>query len=209
MSIHEPMTLATDLVLGGVAVALALPLLGPSTRGRRPRRMWGWALVLTGVAAWTGGIWHGFGPEMAPVLATVLWKTTVFAIGGASAAMLAGAILASLRPPASTLLLALVAVKLALYVAWMSRHDDFRYVIYDYAPAMALVLCLQIVAAARGNGRGSGFIIAGILLSFLAAAIQRSEATYATHFNANDLYHLVQIGALVLFYFGARRLEDA
>jgi hypothetical protein len=209
MSIHEPMTLATDLVLGGVAVGLALPLLGPSTRGHRSRRLWGWALALTGLAAWTGGIWHGFGPEMAPSLATVLWKTTVFSIGGAAAAMLAGAVLASLRPPASTLMLGVVALKLALYLAWMSRHDDFRYVIYDYAPAMGLALCLQVIAAARGNGRGAGFIVAGILVSFAAAAIQRTEATYSAYFNANDLYHLVQIGALVLLYFGARRLEDA
>src|SRR4029453_13318597 len=62
MSVHEPMTFATDLVLGGGAIALALPLLGPTTRGRRARRWWGWALLLTGVAAWTGGFWHGFGP---------------------------------------------------------------------------------------------------------------------------------------------------
>lgn len=91
----------------------------------------------------------------------------------------------------------------------MSRHDDFRYVIYDYAPAMALVLLLEVVALARGRGRGAGWIILGILLSFAAAGIQRSELTFAANFNANDLYHLVQIGALVVLYFGARRLEDA
>ncbi len=209
MNVHEPMTLATDLLLGAVAFALAMPLVSRRALGRRARRLWGWALALTGLAAWTGGVWHGFGPAMSAALAAALWKVTVFAIGGAAAAMLAGAAIAALRPPARTLLLALVAIKLVLYLAWMSRHDDFRYVIYDYAPAMGLVLCLQIVAAARGRRAGSGLIAAGILLSLVAAAIQRSEATYGVHFNANDLYHLVQIGALVLFFCGARRLEDA
>jgi len=209
MPIHEPMTFATDILLGAVAIGLALPLLGPSTRGHRARRWWGWALALTGLAAWTGGTWHGFGPDLAPAASTVLWKTTLFAIGAATAAMVCGAILAALRPPASTLLLALVAVKLAFYLAWMSRHDDFRYVIYDYLPAMGLVLGLQILTLARGRARAAGLIATGILLSFVAAAIQRSEATYAADFNANDLYHLVQIAALVLLFFGARRLEDA
>lgn len=209
MAVHEPMTLATDLLLGGVAIALALPLLAPSTRGRRARRLWGWALVATGVAAWAGGLWHGFAPEMAPLPAKLLWKLTLFSIGAAAAAMLAGAAFAALRPPARTALLALVAIKLAFYLLWMSRHDDFRYVIYDYVPAMVVVLGLQLVAAARGRAAGSGWIASGILLSFVAAAIQRSEAVYTPWFNANDLYHLVQIAALVLLYRGARRLEDA
>ena len=209
MAVHEPMTLATDLLLGGVAIALALPLLGPATRGRRARRLWGWALAATGLAAWTGGLWHGFGPDLAPLTARLLWKVTLFAIGGAAAAMLAGAAFAALRAPVRTALLALVGVKLALYLAWMGVHDDFRYVIYDYVPAMAVVLGLQIVAAARGRATGAGWIVGGILLSFVAAAIQRSEAVFTPWFNANDLYHLVQIVALVLLYFGARRLEDA
>ena len=209
MAVHEPMTFATDLVLGGVAIGLALPLLTSPTVGHKARRLWGWALVLTGIAAWTGGAWHGFGPEIDASAAAVLWKITVFAIGAAAATMLAGAALATLRPPARTIFLALVALKLVAYLVWMSGHDDFRYVIYDYAPAMALVLALELVALARGRGHGAGFIIAGILLSFAAAAIQRSEATYSADFNANDLYHLIQFGALVLLFWGARRLEDA
>jgi hypothetical protein len=209
MTVHEPMTLATDLALGGVAIGLSLPLLSRRQLERRARRLWGWALGLTGLAAWTGGFWHGFGPEMPAAAATALCKATVLAIGAAAAAMLAGAAIATLRPPWRTALLALVVVKFVLYGVWMSGHDDFRYVIYDYAPAMALVLALELVAAARGRGRGAAFIVAGIATSFLAAAIQRSEATYAAYFNANDLYHLVQIGALVLLFYGARRLEDA
>jgi hypothetical protein len=209
MAVHEPMTFATDLLLGGVAIGLALPLLTSRDLRGRARRLWGWALVLTGIAAWTGGFWHGFGPEIDPGAATVLWKIAIFSIGAAAATMLAGAAIATLRPPLRTALLVGVGVKLALYVAWMSRHDDFRYVIYDYAPAMALVLLLEVVALARGRGRGAGWIILGILLSFAAAGIQRSELVFAANFNANDLYHLVQIGALVVLYFGARRLEDA
>jgi hypothetical protein len=209
MTVHEPMTLATDLLLGAVALGLAMPLLSRRTLGRRARRWWGFALALTGLAAWSGGLWHGCGPDLDATVAAALWKVAVWAIGAAAAAMLAAAAIAALRPPAQNLLLVLVAINLALYVAWMSRHDDFRYVIYEYAPAMGLVLCLQLVAAARGRRAGTLPIAAGILVSFLAAAIQRSEAVYSAHFNANDLYHLVQTGAFVLVFLGARRVEDA
>jgi hypothetical protein len=29
------------------------------------------------------------------------------------------------------------------------------------------------------------------------------------HFNHNDLYHVIQIAAMVLFYIGAKQLRDA
>jgi hypothetical protein len=42
----------------------------------------------------------------------------------------------------------------------------------------------------------------------LAAAVQASGFALHRHFNHNDLYHVVQIAAMVLFYTGARRLRD-
>jgi len=206
MKIHEPATLVTDYLLGGLAAFLGARLLraarGP---GRRGTRLWGWALIATAVAAFAGGTWHGFAPEWSPASGRALWKVTVFAVGAASAAMLAGSALSTLRRPWRGVVLALVVIKLAAYLAWMTFHDEFRYVIYDYAPALLAVLLLHVAALLR-RAPGAGWIVGGIVVSVLAAAIQALGISPHPRFNQNDLYHVVQMGALVLLYRGAREL---
>ncbi len=90
----------------------------------------------------------------------------------------------------------------------MATHDEFRYAIYDYAPALFGVLLLQAYAAYRWRDGSAGWFIAGVLVSFAAAGIQQSGMSLHRNFNHNDLYHCIQMGALTLFYKGGRLLED-
>ncbi len=208
MKIHEPATLVTDYLLGGLAAVLGARLLSDARGpGRRSTRLWAWALLATAVAAFAGGTWHGLAPEWSPGPARLLWKLTTFAVGAASAAMLGGAAFATLRRSWRRVAVALVEIKLAVYLVWMLFHDEFRYVIYDYAPALLAVLLLH-GEALRRREPGAGWIGGGVLVSFLAAAIQALGLAPHARFNANDLYHVVQMGALALFYRGARDLRD-
>jgi hypothetical protein len=208
MKVHEPATLITDYLLGGLAAFLGARLLR-SARGpdRTGTRLWAWALIATAVAAFAGGTWHGLAPEWGRGAGWLLWKVTVFSVGAASAAMLAGSAFATLRRPWRRFVLAIVMIKLAFYLAWMAFHDEFRYVIYDYAPALLAVLLLHGVALRRRQP-GAAWIVGGVLVSFLAAAIQALGIEPHPRFNANDLYHVVQMGALAFFYRGARELRD-
>ena len=72
-------------------------------------------------------------------------------------------------------------------------------------------LAILLIHAVPGSFRddpGARSILAGLLLSFVAAGVQLSRLTLHAHFNHNDLYHVIQIGAIVLLYRGARRLRD-
>jgi hypothetical protein len=51
-------------------------------------------------------------------------------------------------------------------------------------------------------------MVAGVAVSIAAAAVQASGLDLHQHFNHNDLYHLVQLGALLLYYRGVRLLTD-
>lgn len=42
----------------------------------------------------------------------------------------------------------------------------------------------------------------------LAASVQASGFALHRHFNHNDLYHVIQIAAMVLLFVGARQLRD-
>jgi hypothetical protein len=208
-AIAEPMTLATDVLLAGLAGWLGVRLwragAGPD---RRSVRLWAAAFFATAAAALLGGAWHGFAPSLGAAAGAVLWKLTLAAAGSAGFCMLAGTLYATVRRPWRGALLALAAAKLVLYAAWMAVHDDFVWVVLDYGTAMLAVLALHGWAGLRRREPASGWMVAGVVVAALAAAIQQSDVALHRHLDANDLYHLVQMASLWLFYRGARRLAD-
>jgi hypothetical protein len=195
--ISEPMTLATDYLLAAVTALLAVGILR-RTEGQSGRRLWGAAFVALALAAAIGGTHHGFEIE-------ALWKPTVWIVGLAGAAMLAGSAFATTQGRARQALLVLAVVKLVAFWAWTWRDDRFIWVVADTAAAFALVAALHFW---RRRQPGSRWIVAGVGVSIAAAVVQASGFDLHRHFNHNDLYHLIQIGAMLAYYRGARLLVD-
>ena len=195
--ISEPMTLATDYLLAAVTAFVAIQILRANA-GERSRRWWGVACVALALGAALGGTYHGFQLE-------VLWKPTLMTIGVASAAMLAGSAVATTSGGWRSALLILAVVKLAAFWAWAWRDDRFIWVVADTGVAFALVALLH---AWRPRYPGSGAILVGVALSVVAGAAQASGFDLHRHFNHNDLYHAIQIIAMLVYYRGARELVD-
>jgi len=122
--------------------------------------------------------------------------------------MVAGSTCATITNPLKKILLGAAALQFLLYAVWMLNHNDFKYVIYDYAPAMIAVLVLHIYAFLGERDPGSPWIVAGVVISFFAAGVQQSGFSLHEHFNYNDIYHIIQMGGLYLFYRGAMLLQD-
>ena len=195
--ISEPMTLATDYLLAAVTAFLALRILQRS-EGQNARRLWGAAFVALALGAALGGTHHGFQVD-------ALWKPTVLVIGLASGGMLAGSALATTRGRLRHVLLALTVVKLAAFSLWTWRDDRFIWVVADTGLAFVLVALLH---ALRAREPGSAAILAGVGLSVVAGAVQASGFDLHRHFNHNDLYHVIQIAAMLAYYRGVRQLSD-
>ncbi len=199
----------TDYTLAAVTLLLAVSLFRLALLGQQISVwLWAAAFVATAVAAIFGGTSHGFALYLGEAAKTILWKATVYTTGLVSFFMLSGAIMASVPRPLRPWLLAATGLKFLLYGTWMVKHNDFRYVIYDYAPAMFGVLILQAIVAYGWRDESAGWIIAGILVSFVAAGIQQSRFKLHKNFNHNDLYHVVQTGAIYLLYKGGCLLKD-
>lgn len=189
--IAEPMTLATDYLLAGVTAWLAWQL----PRTFRSQRWWAIAFAALAVGAFLGGTWHGF------LQSDALWKATVLTVGVASFAMLAGSVYATTSGIARQVLLVFAFLKLVVYCGWMLKRDEFIFVVLDSGVAFAAVAALHL-------WRFNGWILAGVAVSVAAALVQASGFDLHRHFNHNDLYHVIQIGAMVLLYRGARPLTD-
>ena len=202
--IAEPATMLTDYALAGVTAWLSGSL-ARAREGQRSRALWALAFAALALAATLGGTWHGFAPSFAPIAVLLVWKATVLCVGIASFGMLAGSAISVTAGNARKTLVAIAAAKLAVYSGWMVGHSEYIYVIADTGAALVLVAALHLFSA---RDRASRWILTGVGVSVLAAGVQASGFALHRNFNHNDLYHVIQIAAMILLYASARRLRD-
>lgn len=207
MTIAEPVTLLTDYALAGVTGWLGWRLL-KVREAHTARLLWAVAFTALAAAAAVGGTYHGFAPLLPDGVVYLLWKVTVLAVGIASFSMFSGSVMATTADGVRKLLLAIAVAKLTLYAVWMLGHDDFLFVIVDTGTAMAGVAALHGWSAAHDGDSASLWMLVAVGVSALAAAVQASGFALHQHFNHNDLYHVIQIVAMTLFYKGAKLLRD-
>ncbi len=205
MSIAEPMTLLTDYLLALVCGALGWRLF----RGRETaysRGYWSIAFFALGTAALLGGTWHGFpAPVLPRAVLFAMWTMTLFCAGAASAGMLAGSVFATTSGGLRLALIAFTAVKLAGFTLWIQLNQGFIVVILDTGISMLLVALLH---ALDFRAAASRWILGGVGVSLAGAAVQAAGLAPHPHFNHNDLYHVIQIGGMVLYYRGVARMQD-
>ena len=209
MNVTEASTLVTDLLLSAASLWFAIGLARESRRARqRSIALWATAIFAGAAAALVGGVYHGFGPGLGTTAARILWKGTVCLAGVSSLTSLMGSLTATLPARLRRPLIGLVWVKFAAYILWMAGHNEFRYVVYDQLTAMTAILLLHAYDLYARTGPAGGYIVMGVVVSLLAAILQQAKVDLHRHFNHNDLFHVVQIGANYLFFRGALLLRD-
>jgi hypothetical protein len=200
--IAEPMTAFTDLLLCLLSLTFGLRLRG---RTSRPRSLWSYAFLASSLGSLTGGIYHGFEPSLSPLLVTILWKLTAIALGAAGLLLFCGTTLALAPQRIARTQTIAASVLFAIYLAWMTTHDEFIYIIAFYGLLMLATLVICVVRY-RFSPRACALIISGIAIAVLAASVQASHVRLFAHFNHNDLYHVIQMVSLFVMYRGAREL---
>ena len=206
--ISEPITTATDYLLGASALAGAILLWRSADRRRqRPTRLWAAGFAAVAAAAFLGGTWHGFSPRMTAGSASLLWKATLLAGGAAGFFLVAGAAMESLAPRTARLLVFAAAVKLGAFAIWSSFSDGFEPVVADSVTSLLAVLALQISAWARRRAPSAPWVTAGILVSLGAAAIEAFRIA-APPLGPDDVYHLGMIAGLALLCRGGLLFRD-
>ncbi len=205
--ISEPTTMITDYVLGAVSAALGWRLLRDA-RKEHARICWALAFGALAISALIGGTHHGFAALMNQSTLAITWKITVVAIGAIAFCMMAGSAFATVYGVARTGILALASTQLVVYTAWMLAYDEYLYVVIDTAIAMLTLLLLHGWSVATRKDEASRWVLAGIAVSAVAAAAQYFRIALHEHFNHNDLYHIIQVAAMVLFFRGGKLLWD-
>ena len=204
----ERVTMLTDFLLALVAGSLALSLVFRTgwKADAGASMWWATAFLFTAAGAVTGGIFHGTRHGVATATAGRLWTATLLLSAPIGFCLVAVA--AWMVPPGAARwsLLALAAAKLVVVLAALLRSDSFAVVAWDSGVSLLLLGVVAVRALALQGGQGGGWwIVTGVGLSLAGAAIQQGKFRQDRVFDHNDLFHLVQAAACLLFYLGAGR----
>lgn len=205
----EPITTLTDYGIALESLMLGGMLWRSQTQQQVAMRCWSVALIAVAVAALLGGTCHGFVMDLERSWVLALWQMMLYALSVASFLMLVATGVSTLTQRWQRWFLVLALSKSVVYWLWIGTARQLTVAIADYLSTMGIVLLLQVLALSQGRNRVSAWwISAGIGLSVVAVMVQTSRLAIGL-FNHNDLYHLVQMVALYLFYQGASLLSDA
>lgn len=207
--ITEPTTVATNVVLAGLAFVLGARLgYGAAAQGSASGSFLGLAFLATAVAAAFGAASHGLDPRTDREQRERCWRASLHAIGFAGAATIAAVAFFTARGPVRMVILVVAGLKLIAYLVTVARRPVFRLAAADYGGALALLLAAALYAMARWHAVGMGWLVAGVAVSLIAVLVQVRRVALHRHFNHNDLYHVIQMVALYLFFRGGALLVD-
>ncbi|MFH1853153.1 MAG: hypothetical protein ABIA75_12500 [Candidatus Neomarinimicrobiota bacterium] len=207
--IYEPMTVFTDLVLAGMTAWFAWEI-GAWYWERLMNLHWHFsrAFWMLALGALLGALSHGISPHLSPGFRTLLWKLTTFSIGFAAFFLLMSAFYHAFPFATVQMLRWLAGALLLAYLLFVWRDDRFINVIKFYGPTMIFILLVMSYSYIAKGAAGSGWMIAGIVVSFAAAGVQMSGFTLHKHFNHNDIYHVIQMLGIYLMFRGGLLLND-
>lgn len=194
MTIHEPATLATDLLLAVLGGGLAWRLRKKVTPENRAAIWWSRALGAMAGSALVGGLYHGFAPNFHAAVDGIWWRLVLVLICVMGLTM-ALSLIDEVRPRGRGWM-RVVGLKFLLSVSAVMFWPDFLVAMVDYGLAMLA----WVVAALVLRRKWSAWMLAGVGLSVVAGWVQQSGWGLSSRFNHNDVFHMIQALALVGFY---------
>ncbi len=203
MSLAEPTTALTDYALTVLGAILAFRLGGRAQP--LPTRLWAAAFAATALAAGVGGTLHGFGPSLDLPTRAAFWNIVYAAIGLGTFFLLAGALLALVSRRGRPLVLILLTLHFVAYLV-LTLARDFRFVMYDLVLTLAVLLGTALYGLAQGEA-SAPLVLWGVAVSLLGAFVQTEGFDLHPRFNHNDLFHILQMGALGLFALAGLRFR--
>lgn len=202
----EQTTAATDAVLALMALAAVFYILQIGQQQPWKAQLWAWAFGLLALASILGTIAHGF--QLADATRALIWHPLYLSLGLLVALFMVGAIYdvwgQAVARRALPLMLVVGAVFFGITLLW---PDTFTVFIVYEGVAMLFALGSYIWLAWQGRLDGAWWMVAGILVTMVAAGAQANKAILFTliwQFNYNGAYHLIQMAGIALLLVGLR-----
>ena len=207
--ITEPMTVLTNVVLAAVAFVLTVRLgYQASAEGLKAAGALAGGFMATALAAVLGAAAHGMDPLVDPALRQRLWRGSLHTTGFIGVATVMSVAFFAARGSVRTAMLAFAGLKLLWFTVAIARRPEFRVAAADYGGALAILLVGAVYAWVRWSEPAMAWLIGGAVVTLVGGILQARRVGLHRHFNHNDLFHVVQMVALYMFYRGGALLVD-
>ena len=164
-------------------------------------------MLVFGVSFITGGSQHGFAAVLGDY--SIVWKASLATTAAALLLVLMSTAFAMLQSVPRTILIWTAVLGFGAYLIFLTSVSDlFVYLLYYSFPALLVLLLLSSWRWWRHGDTHYRWFVFAVLITFGGAVVQMSEVSLHTHFNHNDLFHVIQLAGLVLFYRGAALTRD-
>lgn len=207
--ITEPMTVLTNVVLGLFAIGLSARLGYPAAaEGKRAALALAGGLMATSVSAFFGAVSHGTDPRTDADVRRRFWRLALFMTGVVGAATVVSVGFFAARGALRNAILIFAGLTLVAYWVVVARRAEFRVAAANYSGALAVLLVAAVYVGIRFHSPAAPWLAAAVLVSLAAGVIQARRVGVNRHFNHNDVFHVVQMVALYLYYRGGALLVD-
>lgn len=210
-SIAEPTTFVTDIVVGVLSLAAAWRL--GAVEGRAAG-LWRLSFIALAVCFFCGAMDHGLIDYIEKD--GLVWRVSLACSALAAGFGGAGVGQAMVGPTRRRPLVVAFAFFGAAYVVFMfsgieigsTRSDAFVWLPAYYVPAYVTILLVARSFWKRTGESAGRWISSGVALTLAGGAWQLSGIGFDENFNHNDIFHCIQMVAVVSLAIGASRLRD-
>ncbi len=171
-------------------------------------RLWAAAFAAVALCALAGGTHEGFAARLDAGVAQSLWRATLCLAGAANLLFLCSIVHAYTAGRLRVALLTLAAAKFALLAVWIADHDDLRYVVYDTVATMLPVLAMSAWGGWSKRVAAAPWVLAGILVSLVAALVQQGRVTLHPQFDHSNLFRVIQMIAMYFLFRAGLEMRD-
>jgi hypothetical protein len=195
------LTAVTDFILAGEAFLAAGFLFGRIPAGPSAAFFWTLAVLFFALGALAGGIDHGFFEPKGDTRGRMIVQKTTWIFTGAMTFFTMMTALFQFAPAglhAPAVILGLL--QFAAFCFFATRKNSYLVVILNYAPVLLVLLVLNV--AGLPSGTGSWWMVAGILISIAASAVQALGVDAFSPLDRNGLYHVILMIAVVFLFLG-------
>ena len=203
----EQTTAVTDILLALLAFYVVRDVRHHgSSSDRRKTKIWSFAFTCLAIASVFGAVAHGF--EFGETVNFWLWQP-IYLMLGLTVAMFFVGVVYDLRNFSIPGWLPPLAVLAAVAFYGVTIFGPAPFILFIAFEGVVLLIAFfgYLVVTLRGQARGSGFMLLGVLTSIAAAAIQATGAvsfTFLFEFDHNGVFHLVQMLGLLFLMYGLR-----
>jgi len=209
LKIADPGTVLSDWLLAAFTAWLAWLLLRQALRvDDRAVRLWFWAFCALAFSAGLSGAWHAFAGNVDVTLAPLLWTFSLVLASAAGLLFLLSTLRVYVRGRALGTLAGLAVAKFALFAIYVALKDDFRMLVYDSALTLLIVLGFSAWGAWARRLPGAAWVVAGVLVCVLGAFFQGGRVSIHRQLSYNELWHVLQMGAMYLLFRGGLLLRE-